>query len=87
MKSADFGGKPKVMGKSVAIVAVGPNPGRTPIAASWCTGCGSNDQRKHGWCKHEIRKQKPKAYRPCNHEAVCVPVPDFRLAAVTIGNE
>ena len=32
MISADTGGKPKVTGSSIAIVAVGPRPGSTPIS-------------------------------------------------------
>jgi hypothetical protein len=31
MIRAETGGKVKVMGKSMAMVAVGPRPGRTPI--------------------------------------------------------
>ena len=32
MISADTGGRTKVTGNSMAIVAVGPRPGKTPIA-------------------------------------------------------
>jgi hypothetical protein len=32
MISADSGGNAKVIGKSIAMVAVGPRPGRTPTA-------------------------------------------------------
>ena len=32
MISAETGGKTKVTGNNIAIVAVGPSPGKTPIA-------------------------------------------------------
>jgi hypothetical protein len=32
MISADTGGKPNVIGSSMAMVAVGPRPGNTPIS-------------------------------------------------------
>ncbi len=32
MISADTGGKPNVIGSSMAMVAVGPSPGSTPIS-------------------------------------------------------